>query len=445
MSTAVSSSASSLANGVVLGSRYKWAVVGMLWFVCFFNYADRMAIYSVFPLLKREMALSDVQLGILGSAFMWVYAAMSPVAGMVGDRISRKGLIVGGLLFWSAITLATALSTTYTELIIFRAAEGLGEAFYFPAAMSLVSDYHGRKTRSTAMAVCQSSVYAGTIGGGAVAGLLAEWYGWRSSFYLFGSLGVLLGVGLIGLLKEPRRGEADAAEIVDGPGDEALEPLPHGHVLNYERPKVRATLHSVFENPIVLILILVFMGANFVAAVFLTWMPSFLFQKFNMGLAMAGLNGTAWLQLASVLGVICGGVIADALARRVRGGRLLTQAVGLLLGAPFIFLTGHTLSAVILVVALIGFGFFKGLYDANLWASLYDVVPVSRRGSALGIMNALGWVGGGIAPVAIAAAADRYGMSVCLSTTSVIYAGAALLMFGGYAIHKRIGHREPAS
>ena len=148
---------------------YKWLVVALLWVVCFFNYADRQAIFSVFPLLKSEMNLSDVQLGIVGSSFMWVYAAAGPVAGLIGDRRRRKTLVIAGLIFWSLITLATALSTTYIHLVIFRALEGFGEAFYFPASMSLLSDYHAPETRSRAMALHQSSVYAGTIAGGSVA------------------------------------------------------------------------------------------------------------------------------------------------------------------------------------------------------------------------------------------------------------------------------------
>jgi MFS family permease len=142
---------------------YKWFVVGLLWFVCFFNYADRQAIFSVFPLLKTRMNLSDIQLGIVGAAFMWVYAGFAPLAGLIGDRFKRKTLIIGGLIFWSLVTIATALSTDYVHLVIFRALEGFGEAFYFPASMSLLSDYHGRETRSRAMAIHQSSVYAGTI------------------------------------------------------------------------------------------------------------------------------------------------------------------------------------------------------------------------------------------------------------------------------------------
>ena len=132
-------------------------MVGLLWFVCLFNYADRQAIFSVFPLLKTEMHLSDVQLGYIASSFMWVYAAAAPFAGVVGDRFRRKHVILGGLIFWSLITIATALSTRYWHLVAFRALEGLGEAFYFPASMSLISAWHGKETRSRAMSWHQSA------------------------------------------------------------------------------------------------------------------------------------------------------------------------------------------------------------------------------------------------------------------------------------------------
>src|SRR3954470_533284 len=192
-------------RGIIPRRMYKWTVVALLWLVCFFNYADRQAIYSVFPLLKTELGLSDIQLGVVGASFMWVYAAAAPMAGIAGDRFARKTVIVCGLICWSLITVATAFSTQYSHLVVCRALEGLGEAFYFPASMSLLSDYHGAATRSRAMAIHQSSVYAGTIAGGTAAGMMGEALGWRSSFYLFGALGALLGVVLIACLREPVR------------------------------------------------------------------------------------------------------------------------------------------------------------------------------------------------------------------------------------------------
>ncbi|HEV8208999.1 MAG TPA: MFS transporter [Vicinamibacterales bacterium] len=396
---------------------YKWAVVALLWLVCFFNYADRQAIYSVFPLLKTEMGLTDVQLGVVGASFMWVYAAAAPLAGIAGDRFARKTIVVSGLIFWSLVTVATAVSTQYSHLVVCRALEGLGEAFYFPASMSMLSDYHGAATRSRAMSIHQSSVYAGTIAGGTAAGVMGQAFGWRSSFYLFGILGAALGLVLIVCLREPPRDEPP------GPASAAL-----------------AGVGAMLRTPMVLILMAVFVGANFVAAIVLTWMPSFLYRKFGMSLGAAGFSSTAYLQIASVLGVITGGVLADRFARRHRGGRMITQAIGLLAGVPFIFVTGWTLSVPVLILAMAGFGYFKGLYDANIWASLHDVVPADRRATGVGLMNAVGWIGGGFAPVAIALAAQRYGMSASISASSVIYLVVGLLLLWGTAKYMRGAH-----
>lgn len=426
------------------GTTYKWQVVVMLWFVCFFNYADRQAIFSVFELLKSEMRLSDVQLGIVGASFMWVYAGIGPMAGLIGDRINRKALIIGGLVFWSLITIATALSTRYSHLVLFRALEGFGEAFYFPASMSILSDYHGAGTRSRAMSIHQSSVYAGTIAGGSVAGVLGQQYGWRSSFYLFGSLGIVLGVLLLLLLREPARARSTgppstetAPQSEDGATHSDQCSPPGARATSSAGPtplSLRAafgTVRGLFANPMARILTAVFIGANFVAMIFLTWMPAFLHRKFDLSLAMAGISATAYLQVASVLGVLTGGVLADRLAKTRKGGRMLTQAVGLSLGAPFIFLAGWTLSVPAVILSLTGFGYFKGLYDANIWASLHDVVAPERRASAVGFMNSLGWIGGGVAPVAIASASERFGMSACISANSVIYLLVAALLFYG--------------
>jgi len=439
-------------------TNYKWFVVAMLWFICFFNYADRQAIFSVFEPIKGEMGLTDAQLGIVGASFMWVYAGAAPLAGLVGDRFKRKTLILGGLVFWSLITVATAFSKNYTHLVICRALEGFGEAFYFPASMSLVSDYHGPETRSRAMAIHQSSVYAGTIAGGSVAGVMADHFGWRSSFYLFGWFGVALGLVLLFFLKEPKRGQAEGVanlERLDLLAEiRALLEQQRARLMIFvyigasvatfvlvkttteRRVLILGSLAAVcvlmlVKTPMVRVLILVFVGANFVAMIFLTWMPTYLKRQFGMSLSMSGVSATVYLQIASVLGVITGGVLADRLVRKHRGGRMMAQAVGLFAGVPFIFLTGWTLSIPVLVLALIGFGYFKGMYDANIWASLHDVVRPERRATAVGVMNAIGWLGGGAGAYAIGVAAPVYGMSRCLSANSLVYLCVGLLMIFG--------------
>ena len=192
--------------------------------------------------------------------------------------------------------MATALSRTFRHLFLFRAAEGLGEAFYFPASTSLISDYHGRTTRSRALGFHQTAVYLGTIGGGYYAGLIGQKYGWRLSFVVFGGLGVLLGFALHRLLVEPTRGAADFAAGTATGTVPAARPVGFG-----------AFLRLVARTPTLLCLMGAFMCANFVAVVLLSWMPKFLYDRFHMGLAMAGLTATIFVQLASLAGAPVGG------------------------------------------------------------------------------------------------------------------------------------------
>ncbi|HWB96593.1 MAG TPA: MFS transporter [Bryobacteraceae bacterium] len=395
-----------------MGPHYKWQVVGMLWWIAFFNYADRQAIFSVFPLLQKEMHLSQIELGLLASSFAWVYGLCAPFAGGIVDRVRRKTAILGGLQTWSIICMATALSRNFRQLLWFRAAEGLGETFYFPASMSLVSDYHDKRTRSRALGTHQTSVYIGTIAGGFFAGLIGQTYGWRWSFVVFGGMGVLLGLVLNRFLIEPRRGAADEL----GP---AAQMSP------------RQVLRLIWSTPTAVILMAAFLCANFVAVVLLSWMPTFLYERFHLSLAMAGLTATIYVQLASMVGSPLGGWLADLLRRRMPGGRMAVQAAGVLLGAPFVVLCGMTQSAGWLVVALTAWGLFKGLYDGNIFASMFDVIRPEARGTAAGFMNMVGWLGGGgTAPIVIGLIAQRQSLGLAISMAAGVYlvAGALLIL-----------------
>lgn len=400
---------------------YKWAVVAMLWFVCFFNYADRQSMYSVFPKLEEEFGFDEFQLGLIGSAFMWVYAFGAPFAGFIGDRLRRKDLILGGCLFWSVVTALTGWCARFWQFVTVRALEGFGETFYFPASMSLVSDYHDGRTRSRAMSLHQSSVYVGTIGGGWLGAWFAEYYGWRVGFYFFGLSGLVLAALLYGLLREPRRGEAEGA-----PGDEAPEP-----------PLTLAQVApAVFRSPVAVVLMAAFLGANFVATIFLTWTPTFLYKKFGFQLTAAGLSGTAFIHLASALSAPLSGVLADRVAPRVWGGRMLVQALGLLAGAGFVFLVGSTGDRVILMTSMVAFGLCKGVYDANIFASLYDVVEPRARATAAGLMNMVGWGGGALGPLWVGwmaghgPYADKIdNMSFAIASGGAVYVACAVLLF----------------
>jgi MFS family permease len=388
---------------------YRWQVVLMLWAISFFNYADRQAIFSVFPLLQKSMSLDNVQLGLLGSAFAWVYGLSAMFAGTIVDRVRRKTAILGGLYVWSTICAATALFSSFRGLFAMRALEGLGETFYFPASMSLVSDYHGADTRSRAIGVHQTSVYIGTIAGGFFAGLIGQVYGWRWSFVIFGGLGILLGFVLGRWLKEPKRGQMDSQARMDSP---STAQAPPG-----------------WKSPAVMLLMAAFCCANFVAVVLLTWMPKFLFDRFHMSLAMSGLTATIYVQLASMCGSLTGGWLADKWHARTPGGRMLVQAIGVFGGAPCVVLCGMTRSVAWLIVALTVWGFFKGLYDANIFASVFDVVPAGARGTAAGLMNTVGWLGGGgSAPLVIGWISQSQGLGTAIAMASSVYLLAGLLL-----------------
>ena len=299
--------------------------------------------------------------------------------------------------------MSTALSQGFRALFALRGAEGLGETIYYPASMSMISDYHRKETRSRAMGIHQTSVYAGTIVGGTFAGLIGQHYGWRWSFIVFGGLGILLGFVLNRFLREPQRGDADSTQ-------QAVASLSLAQFIQLVR-----------RTPTMLCLTGAFICSNFVALVLLAWMPKFLFDKFHMSLALAGLTATAFVQLASVLGSICGGWLADVLRMRMPQGRILVQAIGVLCGAPFVAWCGMTRSVTSLIIALTAWGFCKGMYDANIFASLFDVVRPEARGTAAGFINSMGWIGGGWAPLAVGYIARDHGLSAGITAASVVY------------------------
>lgn len=403
---------------------YRWLVIVMLWLVCFFSYADRQAFFSVFPLLQKEMKLNTVQLGLLGSSFAVIYGLGGPFAGALVDRIRRKTAILGGLQLWSVVCMASALSRNFIQLVTFRALEGLGETIYYPAALSMVSDYHGRRTRSRAMGALQTSVYAGTVGGGYWAGAFAQQHGWRASLLLFGGLGSLLGFLLIRLLCEPVRGMADRdAE------SSATEISPAAHVSSISSSITWTALRSLLAIPSLLLLMAVFACANFVAMVLLAWMPLFLYSKFHLSLGMAAFDAAIYPQIASIAGAFFGGYLADRFVRRTRRGRILVQCVGVTFAAPFVVLSGLHRSPLVVLVALVCWGFFKGMYDSNIFAAPFDVVPVEVRGVVSGSINCVGWlVGAGIAPVLIGYLARYIPLGRAIAASSIAYWIAAILL-----------------
>jgi MFS family permease len=391
------------------GSNYKWAIVLMLWVVSFFNYADRSAITAIFPVLRTDYHFTAAELGLLTSSFLWVYACSAPIVGFLGDRFSRKTVIIGGLVFWSIVTFVTPLAGTIGMFIFFRALTGLGEASYYPAGTSMISDYHPQATRSRALSIHQTAVFAGGIIGTTLAGYLADKFHWQYAFFMYGSAGVILALILWIFMKESPKGMAD-------------------HIVSKEE---KVPVSVVLKTPSVILLSFVFFGANFVTWALNTWVPTYIHDQYHLSLTTSAFAGTSSLQIASLLGVLFGGFLADILYKRSSLARFYILAAGLIAATPFVLLIGQTLSVTVLVFCLIGAGFFKGMFDANIYAAMHQVTLPNTRSTAVGLMTAIGFLGAGLAPFVIGVYSPVLGLGPSMALTSALYiiAGVPLLIF----------------
>lgn len=382
---------------------YRWELILLFWLAYFFNQADRMIYNVVLPSLSKDLGLSDVQAGLVATIFMLTYALLVPVAGYAGDVFRRKWIVFGSLLVWSVATLLSGLSTGLVGLIVFRGlSTGGGEAFYYPAANSLIGQYHER-TRALAMSLHQTSAYVGMVASGLVAGWMAERYGWRSPFYVFGAIGMVLAAVMFFRIK-------DVGQASPGPGSDHRERLP-----------LRAVLKAVGRKPTVWALCLAFSGFNFVGWSYFTWMPTFLHEKYGLSLQNAGFSSMFYSNLFALIGVLVAGKLSDAWAARRPTLRMECEFAGLLLGAPFIALMALTDNMILCYVGLAGFGLCRGIYDSNLFAALFDVIEPRYRASAVGGMLAVCFAISSLGPTTLGWAKSTIGLTPGLAALSLVF------------------------
>ena len=407
---------------------YKWELIVLLWFAFLFNMADRQAYNVVLPLLSADLHLSPVQAGLVASIFLWFYAVLVPVGGYLGDIARRKWVIFWSLLLWSCGTILSGATTGLASLIIFRSiATGGGEAFYFPSANSLIGQYH-QKTRALAMSIHQTALYVGIIASGFIAGWLGEHFGWRSAFYLFGGIGVVLALIMMWRVKDDAQTSEQTVQI------------------KAQRVPLKVLLQAIACKPTVWALWLAFSCFYFAQIGYITWMPTFLHEKFHLSLSNAGFSSMFYHHVFAAVGVLLGGKISDLLAVRRRTVRIEVEFIGLFLGAPFIFLMGITGNFWLCCLGLAGFGLFRGVYDSNLYAVLFDVIEPRFRSSAVGIMLAVVFFVSAFAPVALGWAKTTIGLTAGLSSLSLAYlAGGLLLLIASKTTFRRDYYDESAA
>lgn len=404
---------------------YKWEVLALLWVAFFLNQADRQVFNTVLPLIQESMKLTSAEVGLIATIFNLVLAFLVPISGYLGDRFSKKALIVSSIIIWSSATMLTGLSTGVLMFIVFRSfATGLGEAMFGPANYSTIADYH-KSTRAIAMSIHQTSYYFGVIASGLIAGYIGQMWGWRSAFFIFGAVGLVHGIIMYFRLHDKK------SEPAEDSGDANVA----SHC-NHAAEKINFldAMRVLFRVPTAVILTFCFAGLIFVLTGYLTWTPTFLYEKFSMNLAEAGFHSVFYTHLAAFFGILLAGEMSDKLAVKKPSYRILLQSAGLLLAVPFIVAMGSAQSLFVVYIGLAGFGFARAFFDANTYPVLYDVVPERYRSSAAGVMLMIGFAVGSLAPLILGMLKPHLGLSAGISMLAVIWAVCSAVLFAGYKI-----------
>ncbi len=361
---------------------YPWLVVALLVPVALLNYLDRQMLASMKSSVMRD--IPDIGLeahwGAVLALFKWVYACLSPIGGYLADRYSRRHVIAGSLVVWSAVTWTTGQVTSYDQLLLTRAVMGMSEAFYIPAALALIADFHAGPTRSRAVGLHQMGIYIGVIIGG-FGGYAADHanLGWRWAFELCGLVGVIYAVPLFLLLANPPRRS-------DAPSPRRLSPV--------------AAVRELAGNSSFILLVLYFTLPALAGWIVRDWMPAILKAEFGIGQGLAGVSATVYWQTAAIVGAVIGGWWADRWMRTNARGRIFVSAIGVSLIAPAMFGVGYAPQTGLLwiaVVFLMLFGLGWGFFDSNNMPILSQITHPDLRATGYGIMNLVSISCGGFA------------------------------------------------
>ena len=397
---------------------YKWFLIAMLSCAFFFHQADR-ALFGLLTIpIQNDLHLTDVQIGWINTTLSWTLAAMTVVAGFLGDRFSRKWIITLSLIAWSLMTTCMGFVGGFAGALFFRSiATGVGESFYAPSAYALIAVHH-KETRSVALSIHQAALYVGLMVSGLVVAWMLGFLGtWRNVFIAFGAAGCALGVIFIWALKD---GTSHHNPV------NLVNPVKNSVVISH-------SLHAYFCNPSALCATAGFVAIVFVNNAYLFWAPKFAAEKFAVTVGDAGKGVMLWHHLFAFGAILLGGVVTDRFVRRFPRFRLGFQSVALLFGAPMLLWIGIAPSFAALLFAASAYGVFRGFFEVNTHASLFDVIAPEHRSTAVGLLNMIAFFFGGLSGVAMGTLSQRWGVrgfEIGFGIMATAYAlGAALMAF----------------
>lgn len=362
---------------------YPWLVVALLWGVALLNYMDRQMLST----MKAEMMVDIAELesaanfGRLMAVFLWIYGLVSPFAGMVADRINRKWLIVGSLFVWSFVTLMMGYATSFEQLYVLRAIMGISEALYIPAGLALITDYHDEKSRSLAVGIHMTGLYAGQALGGFGA-TIASAHSWQDTFHWFGIAGILYSLLLIAFLREKRTLYRPVADL-RAPQENPIAGAFKG-------------VGILLTNVAFWIILFFFATSSLPGWATKNWLPTLFADSLSIPMAEAGPLATFTIAFSSFLGVIAGGLLSDRWIRTNIRGRIYTSVIGLALTIPALLLLGFGNNLSMIVTGGLCFGIGFGMFDANNMPILCQFVSPRHRATAYGIMNMIGVFAGAV-------------------------------------------------
>ena len=359
---------------------YPWIVVGLLWIVALLNYMDRQMLSTMRDAMQIDISEleSAVNFGRLMAIFLWIYGLVSPFAGAIADRVSRKWLIIASLGVWSAVTTLMSFCTNYNEIFWLRALMGVSEALYIPAALSLIADYHTGKSRSFAIGIHMTGLYLGQAVGGFGATLAAA-FSWQQTFHWFGIIGIAYAVLLMVLLYEKR----DVAQ-------ENISATPE------QKIPVLKGFGMIFSNMAFWVILFFFASTSLPGWATKNWLPTLFADSLNTPMSQAGPISTITIALSSFLGILAGGPLSDKWVKRNVKGRVYTSAIGLSMMIPALILLGLGKGMFAAVAAGLFFGIGYGMFDTNNMPILCQFVPSKLRATAYGIMNMTGVMMGAV-------------------------------------------------
>jgi MFS family permease len=401
-------------NRAVSPGYYAWVVVGLLWPVVLLNYLDRQMVSTIRTSIRSDIPsiANDQDFGTMMAVFMWVYAFLSPVGGFMADKFNRRWTVIGSLFVWSAITWATGRATTYSQMLTFRALMGISEAFYMPAALALIADFHSGSTRARAVGVHQSGIYAGLALGG-LGGYIAQTSSWRNCFTWFGAAGVVYAVVLMCALKDKTPTAAENARLKSNP------------------VTIGNTFRALWTQPAFWILVVYFTLPAIAGWVTKNWLPTYLADTFNLKEGPAGLSATGFIQIASFAGVLLGGALADRWMRSTSRGRIFTSALGVLLLVPALLGLGYAWSLGASVGFMILFGIGWGLFDCNNMPILCQIARPEHRATGYGFMNFVSISVGAVATVALGWMRDhgvKFSVAFVTSAAMALFSAGLILL-----------------